>query len=325
MKNCVRSYLLNAVALAVFACASFTGTQAQVKYEIGISAGPSNFLGDLGGNQGIGRPFIKDNNIELTRIMWGAYFEVSPANYVSFRASFNIGRLEGADSVINRKGGLENARADRDQHFRSPLTEFMITGEFYPTVFLEQDPDDVWHKFRPYVLAGVGVFRFNPRGQYIDPNGRATWVDLKPLRTEGQGMPNYPNRKEYSLTQINLPYGIGIKYFFNERFTASLEIVNRKTFTDYIDDVSTTYVSDQDFYDYFGAGSVTADIARQMANKAAFNNGGNYLPSYEPGKKRGTATNNDAYYATVVKVGYRFGGDGERRFRNNTRCPVIRF
>ena len=138
-------------------------------------------------------------------------------------------------------------------------------------------------------------------------------------------MPNYPNRKEYSLTQVNIPYGIGIKYFFNERFNASFEIVNRKTFTDYIDDVSTTYISAQDFYSYFGAGSVTADIARQMANKAAWANGGNYLPSYEPGKKRGTATNNDAYYSTVIKVGYRFGSDGERRFRNNTRCPVIRF
>jgi hypothetical protein len=325
MKKRVRSYLLKSAAMAAIACASFSSMHAQVQYEIGISAGPSNFLGDLGGNQGIGRPFIKDNNIELTRIMPGIYFQVSPNQYLSFRASFNFGKLEGADSVINRKGGLENARADRNQHFKSPLTEFMVTGEFYPTVFLEQDPDDVYHKFRPYLLAGVGVFRFNPQGQYIDPNGNASWVDLKPLRTEGQGMPNYPNREEYSLTQVNLPYGIGIKYFFNEKFNVSLEIVNRKTFTDYIDDVSTTYVSDQDFYNYFGAGTATADIARQMANKAAYANGGNYLPSYGPGDKRGTETNNDAYYSTVVKFGMRLGNDGERRFRNNTRCPVIRF
>jgi hypothetical protein len=325
MKKSVRSYLLKSVAFATIACASFSSMHAQVKYEIGISAGPSNFLGDLGGNQGIGRPFIKDNNIELTRIMPGIYFQVNPTQYFNIRASFNFGRLEGADSVINRKGGLENARSDRDQHFRSPLTEFLLTGEFYPTVFLEEDAEDVWHKFRPYFLFGVGVFKFKPQGQYIDPNGAATWVDLKPLRTEGQGMPNYPDRKEYSLTQVNLPYGIGIKYFFNDKFNVSLEIVNRKTFTDYIDDVSTTYISEQDIYNYFGAGSVTADIARQMANKSQWSNGGNYLPSYGPGDKRGTATNKDAYYSTVVKFGMLLGNDGERRFKNNTRCPVIRF
>jgi hypothetical protein len=310
--------------MSAIACASFSGTQAQMQYELGVSVGPSNFLGDLGGNQGKGQMFIKDNNFELTKLMPGIYFSVIPNHFVSFHAAFNFGRLEGDDNVIDRKGGLEEARSDRNQHFKSRIQEFIVTGQFYPTVFLEQDPDDVWHKFRPYGLVGVGVFHFNPQAQYIDANGRATWVDLKPLRTEGQGMPNYPNRKEYSLTQINVPYGFGVKYFFNENVNISFEICNRMTFTDYIDDVSTTYVSEQDFYDYFGAGSATADIARQMANKAQWANGGTYLPSYGPGDKRGNPNLNDAYYSTVVKLGFRIGG-GERSFLNNTRCPVIRF
>ena len=103
------------------------------------------------------------------------------------------------------------------------------------------------------------AFRFNPKGQYIDPNGNKTWVDLKPLRTEGQGIGNHPNRPQYSLTKRNTPYGIGLKYFFSDKFNLSFEIVSRKTFTDYIDDVSRTYIADQDFYDYFGAGSATAE------------------------------------------------------------------
>lgn len=323
MKKSVRSYLLKTVAATAIVCASLPGAHAQMKYEIGISAGPSNFLGDLGGNFGKGQKFIKDNNIELTRVMPGIYFSVIPSEWFNIRGQFNWGTLEGDDAVIDTKGGLETARKDRNQHFKSPIIEFLVTGEIYPTVFLEEDPDDVWHKFRPYALGGVGVFRFNPRAQYIDPNGRATWVDLKPLRTEGQGMPNYPNVKEYSLTQVNIPYGIGIKYFFNDRINASFEIVNRITFTDYIDDVSGTYIADQDFYNYFGAGSATADIARQMANKAAYANGGNYKPSYGPGDQRGTPTNNDTYYSTVVKLGIRLGG--ERSSFANTRCPVIRF
>ncbi|MGL6266411.1 MAG: DUF6089 family protein [Chitinophagaceae bacterium] len=325
MKKSVRTYLLKTIAVLTVVFASYSGSKAQMMYEAGISVGPSNFLGDLGGNQGKGQTFVKDNNIQLTRIMPGIYFTLAPNHYFNFRAAFNWGRLEGADSIINSKGGLEQARADRNQHFKSPILELFVAAEFYPTVFLEEDPEDVWHKFRPYGLLGVGAFHFNPRAQYIDPNGRATWVDLKPLRTEGQGMPNHPNRQEYNLTQISIPYGVGIKYFFSEKVNLSLEVVNRKTFTDYIDDVSTEYIADQDFYDYFGAGSATADIARQMANKAAFANGGTPLPSYGPGDKRGTATNNDAFYSTVLRLGIRFGGENNRNFIKNTRCPAVRF
>jgi hypothetical protein len=325
MKKSVRTYFLRSLTAFIILCCSYSGSKAQVQYEAGISVGPSNFLGDLGGNMGIGRGFIKDNNVELTRIMPGIFFTIIPNQFFNVRAAFNFGRLEGADSVIDGKGGMEEARAARNQHFRSPLLELFVAGEFYPTVFLEQDPEDVWHKFRPYALIGVGAFRFNPKGQYVDPNGNRTWVDLKPLRTEGQGMANHPNRAEYSLTQINIPYGIGLKYFFSDKINLSFEIVNRKTFTDYIDDVSTTYIADQDFYNYFGAGSATADIARQMANKSAFANGGNYRPSYGPGDKRGTPSNNDAYYSTTIRLGIRFGGENNRSFLKSTRCPVIRF
>lgn len=325
MKKSVRTYLLKTLAVITVTAASYTDSKAQMMYEVGISAGPSNFLGDLGGNMGIGRGFIKDNNIELTRIMPGIYFTLVPNQFFNVRAALNFGKLEGADSVIDGKGGMEEARAARNQHFKSSLVEMFVAAEFYPTVFLEQDPENVTHKFRPYAMLGVGAFRFNPKGQYVDPNGNKTWVELKPLRTEGQGMPNYPNREEYNLTQINIPYGIGLKYYFSEKFNLSFEIVNRKTFTDYIDDVSTTYIADQDFYDFFGAGSATADIARQMANKSAFANGGNYRPSYGPGNKRGTATNNDAYYSTTLKLGIRLGGENNNRFLKSTRCPVIRF
>lgn len=137
-------------------------------------------------------------------------------------------------------------------------------------------------------------------------------------------MSKYPQRKEYDLTQINIPYGIGVKYFVTERFTLALEIVNRKTFTDYVDDVSTTYIADQDFYDHFGAGE-TADIARQVANMSTILTGGLNRPGYAAGDKRGTATNNDAYYATTFKLGMRLGRDGGSNYRNQTRCPVVRF
>jgi Domain of unknown function (DUF6089) len=326
MKRSVHSGLLQMVAITLLAVVSCFNADAQMKYETNLNVGPSNFLGDLGGTAGRGETFLKDNNWSMTKVMKGVFFSVVPSEYVNFRASLNFGRLEGDDAIISPKGGLEEARKARNSDFRSSLIEFYAAAEVYPLVFLEEDPEDVWHKFRPYGLIGVGVFKFNPKGSYTPPGGGGEeWVELKPLRTEGQGMSNYPTRKEYSLTQFNVPYGVGLKYFFSEKVNLSFEIVNRITFTDYIDDVSTTYIADADFYNYFGAGSATADIAAQMANKSTLLTGGVNRPDYSAGSKRGTATNNDAYYSTTIKLGIRLGGDNYSNFTNQTRCPVLRF
>ncbi len=71
------------------------------------------------------------------------------------------------------------------------------------------------------------------------------------LRTEGQGFTEYATRKEYKLMSMNIPIGVGVKYFMSENVNISFEIIHRKTFTDYIDDVSTpNYVDPALFYNY---------------------------------------------------------------------------
>lgn len=324
MKKSLHPCLLKLIALVLCITAYVQTTNAQMRYEIGLNIGPSNFLGDLGGTQGRGQTFLKDNNYQMYRLMKGITINLIPNEIITFRVAVNVGTLEGADSIIQGKGGLEEARRARNQHFKSSLFEAYAATEIFPTALLEEDPSDVAGKLRPYGLIGVGVFKFNPEAQYTAPDGSVKWVDLQPLKTEGQGMTNYPERKEYSLTQVNIPYGIGVKYFFSDRFNLSFEIVNRKTFTDYIDDVSTTYIADQDFYNHFGAGE-TADIARQVANMSTILTGGLNRPGYSAGDKRGTATNNDAYYATTFKLGMRLGRDGGSNYKNQTRCPVVRF
>ncbi len=290
-------------------------------YEIGINVGPSNLLGDLGGRYGTGKTFLKDNNIQMTKLMKGAYLTIRPSEFLGITLAANFTTLEGADSIIVDKGGPEVARKNRNLSARIPIQEVTLTGEIYPLVFLENDDKDLYHKFRPYGVIGIGVFHFNPQGQYIAPNGTKTWVDLKPLRTEGQGMPQYPNKKEYSLTQINIPYGVGIRYYFSDKVSAAFEIVNRKTFTDYIDDIGTEFIADSDFDSYFGAGSQTAAIAKQMHNKAQQVSPGVRIPSYNAGDKRGTPTRNDSYYAATIKVGIRLGGNGGSS--GILRCPMV--
>lgn len=300
---------------------------AQGKLEVGLNFGPSNFLGDLGGTAGKGATFLKDNNWSMTRIMKGAMISYNSNGFLGVRLAINIGRLEGADSVIKGIGGMEEARRTRNQHFRSPLIEGYAALEIYPTALLDGDNEDMMHKIRPYGILGVGVFKFNPQGQYIDPTtGQAQWVNLQALRTEGQGMGKYANREVYNLTQFNIPYGVGVKYYISDRVNLAFEIVNRKTFTDYIDDVSTTYIAQQDFYDFFGANSPQAEIAAQMSNKSQLLTGGLNRAGYEAGEKRGTPTNNDSYYASTFKLGIRLGSsEYGSSMRRSTHCPILRF
>lgn len=280
--------------------------------EAGITVGPSNFLGDLGGNMGKGTRFLKDNNFQMTKMTVGGYFSYHPSEWLGFRAALNYGSLEGDDAIIKGKGGFEEYRKIRNSNFRSKLFEGLLMAEFYPTVFFEYDPYDVFHKLRPYAVLGVGFFKFNPQGQDPVTGG---WVNLKPLHTEGQGFPEFPDRQEYKLTELNIPMGVGIKYHVNETVSLSFEIIHRQTFTDYIDDVSTRYIDPSLFYQYLPPAQ--AQVAERMANKT----GTPLSRVFDAGDKRGNPNLNDSYYSAGIKLGIRLGGGGSR-WNNSTRCPV---
>ena len=88
-------------------------------------------------------------------------------------------------------------------------------------------------RLSPYVVAGAGVYSFDPQAKL---NGQ--WYSLQPLHLEGQGFAEYPDRKTYQLTQLNLIGGLGLKYEINSLFNARLEFAHRFLFTDYLDDAS---------------------------------------------------------------------------------------
>jgi Domain of unknown function (DUF6089) len=295
---------------------SFAQTGILNNAEAGITIAPSNFLGDLGGNIGKGSTFLKDNNFNQTRFFVGAHLTAYPADWLGARFAINYGTISGDDGVIVAKGGLEEARKARNLNFKSKVLEASLSAEVYPSVFFEEDPSDVFHKLRPYGLVGVGAFRFNP--QTKDANGN--YVNLKPLSTEGQGFAEYPDRKPYSLTQLMIPLGVGVKYFVNDNVSLSAEIILRKTFTDYVDDVSTAYIDPDLFDKYFGAGTPKAKQAFTLADRRNPSLG---RPA-DGGDKRGTPQNNDAYYTAGFKLSFRLG-DGDNSYRNSTRCPVMRF
>lgn len=293
---------------------------SKFKVEAGLNFGPTFFLGDLGGNAGKGTRFIKDVNLELTKMMKGAFITVYPADWIGLRVAGQFTYVSGKDYTINTEGIHETWRRQRNLDFKSNMWEVYGAVELYPTLLFKKY-DDYEPRLRPYGFVGVGLFHFDPQGSLTDANGNVTWHKLHPLRTEGQGMSQYPDKKPYKLTQMNVPMGFGIKYDLSEKVTIGTELLYRHTFTDYIDDVSTTYIDPVYFSQYMSAQE--AAVARKIHDKMF----GIITPSvsrYAPGTQRGNAKQNDAYFSTLVKVGIKLGSnDIDRKALRQTKCPFL--
>ena len=163
-------------------------------------------------------------------------------------------------------------------------------------------------KYSPYVFGGLAVYHFNPYAF----NGTDEKIYLKPLSTEGQGLPGY-SAKPYSLTQLAIPFGGGMKYAINDKFRLGLELGIRKLFTDYLDDVSGFYADQNDLLANRG------QLAVDMSYRADEVAGGN--PSYPTkGTGRGGPENNDIYYFLGLHLTYRLGGG---KIGRSYSCPVI--
>ncbi|HEX2535018.1 MAG TPA: hypothetical protein VHK69_14840, partial [Chitinophagaceae bacterium] len=173
---------------------------------------------------------------------------------------------------------------------------------------------------RPYGLIGVGLFKFNPKGRYYERNGNSRLVDLHPLRLEGQGMAEYADRKPYKLMQVEIPMGIGAKYYLKDNMYVGLEVLHRKTFTDYVDDVSTNYIRPELFEQYLSAEQ--AAMARQLHFRENFRPG---FPQSRPllDEQRGDPRENDAFFSTVLRFGWRLNdwNSPNGRAARQLRCP----
>jgi hypothetical protein len=122
--------------------------------------------------------------------------------------------------------------------FRSIIGELSLTGQVDIIALIRRD--GVLSNFTPFIYGGVAGFYFNPQGDY-----QGAWRNLQPIGTEGQGMAAYPDKKPYSLFQVSIPFGIDLRYNFGRKFFTGIEFGMRKTFTDYLDDVSGTYIDNE--------------------------------------------------------------------------------
>jgi hypothetical protein len=286
LRNLLTSTVFKTFVVLVLICSPIAGFSQQY-WQVGGFLGMSNYSGDLS---------EKRIDFKYTRYAIGLFAKRDFNRYFSLRASFNYGRVAAADST-NRNPDL---RA-RNLSFRSPIIEANLIGEFN---FLDIDQ----HGWTPYVFGGVGIFSFYPTAR--DAAGNK--VELRRLTTEGQGLPMYPTRKQYNLRSANIPFGAGVKVLVNDNWVVGFEVGLRKTFTDYIDDVSLGYVDRNTLLLYRGQKSVDY----------AYRGDGTYPAD---GFARGSDKYTDWYVFSGFTVGYRFGGTkgpwGHWKKQKATECP----
>lgn len=267
---------------------------SQQRLHLTLFGGVSNYQGDLQGKQ-----FTLDQSNLALGV--GVMYELT--SHFGIRAGINYGKVEGSD-----------ARNDQHLRFRNLSFASRIVEGNLALEYTVLDMNE--HRFSPFVFGGVGVFHFDPYA-YDSVGGK---VFLQPLSTEGQGLSQYPDRKPYKLTQFAIPFGIGAKLRMGHNTVLAYEIGLRKIFTDYLDDVSTTYV------DQFALAQARGMKAVEMAYRAGELHNGD--PNYPAdGTVRGGPDYKDWYYFTgfTLYIGLNsrndFGGGGRGRRGQELGCP----
>ena len=264
------------------------GSQAQMEQyqfvqegEFGITAGVAHYFGDINNRAGLNRP----------KVAVGAFFRKQFGNYIAARLVGHYAQVGYSDVYSDNE-----YQRRRNLSFNSKIFEIAVMGDFNFFKFMPTDPA---HSFTPYASLGVGVFSYDPYAFYENQK-----VYLRPLNTEGQTF--YEGRKAYGTMAICVPLAFGIKYAINDRINLNVEVGYRFTTTDYLDDVSTTYVG----IDKFPA--VSGKSLAGIMQDRSFETG---VPIGIEGRQRGFSKQKDQY--AIAEIGLSLN-------LSSYRCPTAR-
>ena len=314
MNKIYLSLLCSFLSYGIFAQIPFqTSSWKKYRKEIYFNAGTSGFLGDLGGAEGVGTTnSFKDFNPSAMRysLALGGRYRLN--EFLNINGKLSQITVSGDDALSK-----DLVRKNRNLNFKSNIIELStrMEGVLYlghtgsssswPFTSLFETPSkpslfsDVDHYLMGF--AGLSAFYFNPKGQHPQTN---EWIDLYPLKTEGQGLKNGP--QEYSRISMNIPLGIVYKAVFQKTWSVQLEVCYRKTFTDYIDDVSGYYYKPDEFKN---SGLANPDLSILMSNPSL--GGINYWS--DPANtnnygraKRGGNGSKDSFFTIELGIGYTF-------------------
>jgi hypothetical protein len=232
--------------------------------EIGINAGAAFYRGDL--------THTFPGTIKEAHPAFGLFIRSNPSDYISYKLMFNYASIAGRD-----KHAIEDDLLKRDLSFRSNIFELGLQLEYNIGGY---QPYALSSPAAPYIFLGISAFKFNPQTRYQND-----WVSLRPLLTEGI---------KYSTFSMAIPFGVGYKYALNDHWNIGAELGFRPTFTDYLDDVSKTYLSKSELM--ANGGQVAADLGNKID-----------APN---GLKRGNNSGLDWYHILNISISYNFLDNG---------------
>jgi hypothetical protein len=265
--------------------------------EVIVQIGASGFLGDLGGRNTIGQDYSPvDLEFAATKPAVSSAFRYKLNKNINWQSSFNYLLLSGSDDLTS-----EQYRNNRNLSFKSNVFELATRVEFGISSFKRTGIYNLRkslihrNKSRAYELIGfigVGAFYFNPKAK--DPT-TGNFVALQPLHTEGQGLEGGP--KQYKKIAISMPIGVALHVILNKYWSVGLEYCYRKTFTDYIDDVSTSYYDKTALADAYGPTSaLMSDLSKGDIPGAS-------SPAGDGSRAQRGDKNKDAYMSLQLTVG----------------------
>lgn len=251
---------------------------------LNLFLGTSNYQGDLQN---------KFFTFQETHLAGGLGLSYDLSSRLAIRTNFKIGKISGDD----KKGGNKA----RNLNFTSQLTEGDLDLQYFIT------PLGV-HSLTPYIFAGVALYHYDP--YTFDSTGHKYY--LKPLSTEGEGF--ITGRSLYKLTQVALPFGAGVKLWLSDDINAGIELGFRKIFTDYLDDVSTTYIDPGTLLVNRGAKAVELAYRGDEVKE-----GSPLYPS--AGTQRGNSVKKDVYYFAGFTLSLRLLNGSFRSSGKGLACP----
>jgi hypothetical protein len=208
-------------------------------WSFGGAINAMNYVGEVDPGPSLISPAFKFTKYNFSVC---ALYKIKPR--LTLRGAVSYGRIKG-DDFDNANYEEENIyRKMRNLNFRNQIYELKF--DIIIDLFKYQGKYHKRPDYNPYFFTGLAYFYHNPEIQ--TPDG--SWVYAKPLHTEGQGLAGGP--KNYSLHQIALPIGLGIKYKLSRQFDLAFEVGWRFTLTDYLDDIGGKYYDKQALYDNFG-------------------------------------------------------------------------
>ncbi len=233
--------------------------------EAGLLVGVSNYKGELS-------PHLF--NTDFLHFAVGGFYRHNWNRNWSYKIEVNYGKISGDDAKA--KTAYER---NRNLSFYSNILEISPLIEFN---FFPYETNNSQFPFTPYLFTGITVFHFNPKAVLNN-----TVYELQPLSTEAQD--------PYGRVIVALPIGGGIKVSLGP-IGLGIEVGARRTYTDYLDDVSTVYPDPAKLLVTNGT------VAVQLSDRSL----GPYEPltsvPYVAGKQRGNPNDNDWYLFAGVTI-----------------------